>query len=43
MASGESKSIMASGYGVTEGRAAAPVKEMGMLGRGQEEVQGVVF
>lgn len=40
MVSRESKIKMASGYGVTEGRAAAPLKEIGMLGRGQEVVQG---
>lgn len=45
MVSRENKIKMACGYGVTERRAAAPLKKIGMLRRGEEEVQGlfVVF
>lgn len=40
MVSRENKIKMACGHGVTEGRAAAPLKKIGMLGREEEEVQG---
>lgn len=42
MVSRESKIKIDSGYGVT-GRTVAPLKEIGMLESGQEEVQGLFF